>query len=152
MTSETSWDSLPIDNTSPLTCPGVAQWIPFPERCPWSVRECSGGMPWLVVWNCIFFELWIFNSEPEICWTSLCLLNYSGCLEISASEKYFSDYGRWPFHNPPIHISTKCRPINPGVTTQSVFFAERIYRISTLNLHSLNSLESCSLFCELTSI
>ena len=44
-------------------------------------------------------------------------------LEISASEKYFSDSGKWPFHTPPIHTPTKCRGIrltvelysNPGV-------------------------------------
>ena len=33
-------------------------------------------------------------------------------VEISASEKYFSDCGKWPFHTPPIHTPTKCRPIN----------------------------------------
>ena len=32
-------------------------------------------------------------------------------VENSASEKYFSDSGKWPFHTPPIHTPTKCRPI-----------------------------------------
>ena len=27
-------------------------------------------------------------------------------LEISASEKYFSDSGKWSFHTPPIHTPT----------------------------------------------
>ena len=31
-------------------------------------------------------------------------------LEISASEELFSDSGKWPFHTPPIHTPTKCRP------------------------------------------
>ena len=31
-------------------------------------------------------------------------------LENSASEKYFSDSGQWPFHTPPIHTPTKCQP------------------------------------------
>ena len=33
-------------------------------------------------------------------------------VESSASEKYFSDSGKWPFHTPPIHTPTKCRPNN----------------------------------------
>ena len=25
-------------------------------------------------------------------------------------KKYFSNSGKWPFHTPPIHTPTKCRP------------------------------------------
>ena len=31
-------------------------------------------------------------------------------LQISAPEKDFPDSGKWPFHTPPIHTPTKCRP------------------------------------------
>ena len=72
------------------------------------------------VWNgwgygIAFFRALNFQiSEPEI------LQNSSFCgisgifLQISASEKYFSDSGKWPFHTPPIHTPTKCRPTKIG--------------------------------------
>ena len=31
-------------------------------------------------------------------------------VENSASEKYFSESAKLPFHTPPIHTPTKCRP------------------------------------------
>ena len=58
-----------------------------------------------------FFRALNFQiSEPEIWRKSLWLRNLRILLEISASEKYFSDSGKWPFHTPPIHTPTKCRP------------------------------------------
>ena len=69
------------------------------------------------VWNgwgygIAFFRALKFQiSEPEKIWQkSLFLQNFGDFLQISASEKYFSDSGKWPFHTPPIHTPTKCRP------------------------------------------
>ena len=67
-----------------------------------------GGMERLGVWNCIFFGLFRslkFGKNRSFCGVSGIFL------QISASEKYFSDSGKWPFHTPPIHTPTKCRPI-----------------------------------------
>ena len=60
-----------------------------------------------------FFRALKFQiSEPEIWRNRSFCGNSRVSLEISASEKYFSDSGKWPFHTPPIHTPTKCRPIN----------------------------------------
>ena len=75
------------------------------------------------VWNgwgygiAIFRALKLQISEPEIWRKSLFLRNFQ---EISASEKYFSDSGKWPFHTPPIHTPTKCRPKNSPLKCQEV--------------------------------
>ena len=66
-------------------------------------------MQWLGVWNCIFsgseFSKLKFEENRSFC-------GIPGIfLEISASEKYFSDPRKWPFHTPPIHTPNKCRPI-----------------------------------------
>ena len=71
------------------------------------------------VWNgwgygIAFFRALKFQiSEPEICGKnrSFCRISRN-FVAISASEKYFSDSGKWPFHTPPIHTPTKCRTIN----------------------------------------
>ena len=89
-----------------------------PPQLVWhaSRRESSGGMEWLGVWNgwgygIAFFRALNFQiSEPEI-WRKSLFCGISGTfLELLASEKYFSDSGKWPFHTPPIHTPTKCRP------------------------------------------
>ena len=75
-------------------------------------RESGGGLEWLGVWNCIFSGSEFQISEPEIWSKSLFFCGNSRILlEISASEKYFSDSGKWSSHTPPIHTPTKCRPI-----------------------------------------
>ena len=59
-----------------------------------------------------FFGLWIFKFRSLKFGKNRSFCGISGIfLEISASEKYFSDSGKWPFHTPPIHTPTKCRPI-----------------------------------------
>ena len=74
----------------------------------------GGSLVW--VWNgwgygiAIFRALNLQISEPEI-WQKSLFCGISGIfLENSVSEKYFSDSGKWPFHTPPIHTPTKCRP------------------------------------------
>ena len=69
------------------------------------------------VWNgwgygIAFFRALNFQiSEAEICPKNRSFCGISGIfLEHSASEKYFSDSEKWPFHTPPIHTPTKCRP------------------------------------------
>ena len=94
-------------------------------------RESSGGMEWLGVWNdwgygIAFFRARNFqSSEPEIWRKSLFCGISCIFLEISASEKMFSDSGKWPFHAPPIHTPihtpTKCRPKNAHLCFFSFF-------------------------------
>ena len=79
-------------------------------------RESSGGMEWLGVWNGWGYGIAIFRalsfqiSEPEIWQKSLFLRNFKDVPGNSASEKYFLDSGKCPFHTPPIHTPTKRRP------------------------------------------
>ena len=57
-----------------------------------------------------FFGLWIFKFRSLKFGKNRSFCGISGIfLESSASEKYFSDSGKWPFHTP-IHTPTKCRP------------------------------------------
>ena len=57
--------------------------------------------------------------------------------EISPSEKYFSDSGKWPFHTPPIHTPTKCRPRKKkkSITTRSLscsrLAGDQVFRVKT---------------------
>ena len=58
-----------------------------------------------------FFGLWIFKFRSLKFGKNRSFCGISGIfLEISGSEKYFPDSGKWPFHTPPIHTPTKCRP------------------------------------------
>ena len=59
------------------------------------------------VWNgwveLLFFGLWIFTFRSLKFGEDCSFCGISGIfLENSASEKYFSDSGKWPFHTPPI--------------------------------------------------
>ena len=81
----------------------------------WADRVYVGGS--LVgVWNgwgcgiAIFRALNFQISEP-LAKVALSAEFQGFFLENAASEKYFSDSGEWPFHTPPIHTPTKCRPI-----------------------------------------
>ena len=74
-----------------------------------------------------FFWLWVFKYRSLkfgknrcFCGTWRISLQISASeqyslflrkLRVSASEKYFPDSGKWPFHKPPIHTPTKCLPI-----------------------------------------
>ena len=58
-----------------------------------------------------FFGLWIFKFRSLKFGKNRSFCGISGIFpKNSASEKYFSDSGKWPFHTPPIHTPTKCRP------------------------------------------
>ena len=58
-----------------------------------------------------FFGLWIFNFRSLKFGKNRSFCGISRIfLQNSASEKYFSDSGKLPFHAPPIHTPTKCRP------------------------------------------
>ena len=64
------------------------------------------------VWHGIAFfgALKIQISEPDIGENHSCRI--SGIfLEISTSEKYFPDSGKWPFHTPPIHATVPAEEI-----------------------------------------
>ena len=63
----------------------------------------AGGME-LDFFRALKFQI----SEPEI-GKNCTFCGISGIL--LETEKYFSDSGRWPFHTPPFHTPTKCRPI-----------------------------------------
>ena len=87
------------------------------------------------VWNgwgygIAFFRALKFQfSEPEILQKSLFLWNLGIFLQISASEKYFSDSGKLPFHTLPIHTPTKCLP-SLGSSQNLVvcnFYAEALF-------------------------
>ena len=68
------------------------------------------------VWNgwgygIAFFRALKYRSLKFGIYRSFC--GISGMfMHISASEKYLSDSGKWPFHTPSIHTPTKCRPNN----------------------------------------
>ena len=106
----------PLPNASPS--PTLSKTPPAPKpndknhlNNPINRRESSGGMERLGVWNCIFFGLWILKFRSLKFGENRSFCGISGIfLENSASEKYFSDSGKWPFHTPPIHTPTKCRP------------------------------------------
>ena len=59
-----------------------------------------------------FFRAQNFQiSEPEIWQKSFFSAEFQGfSRKIRPLKKYFSDSGKWPFHTPPIHTPTKCRP------------------------------------------
>ena len=102
---------------------------PLADFTPFSKHPTNIGGSLVGVWNGWGYGIAIFRalnfqiSEPEIWQKSLC-----GILGIfpknSASEKYFSDSGKWPFHTPPIHTPTKCRSPNnsPEALIRSVIF------------------------------
>ena len=77
------------------------------------------------VWNGWGYGIAIFRalnfqiSEPEIWQKSLFLRNFRDFPGKFVSEKYFSDSGKWPFHTPPIHTPTKCRPTK-GLNLESL--------------------------------
>ena len=60
-----------------------------------------------------FFGLWDFEFRSLKSGENRSFCGIAGIyLQISGSENYFSDSGKWPFHTPPIHTPTKCQPIN----------------------------------------
>ena len=75
-------------------------------------RSHVGGRGLVGVWSgwgmeLNVFRLWISNFGA---WNLAKIARIF--LQISASEKYFSDSGKWPFHTLPIRTPTKCRPGN----------------------------------------
>ena len=68
------------------------------------------------VWNGWGYAIAFFRALKSAKNRSFCGISEM-FLQISASEKYFSDSGTWPFHTPPIHTPTKCRPTNGSIFT-----------------------------------
>ena len=88
-----------------------------PQRMRKQPPRLCLGVILVGVWNGWGYGIAIFralkfqisDSEPEIWRKSLFLRHFQDFLQISASEKYFSYSGKWPFHTPPIHT-----PLNSG--------------------------------------
>ena len=83
-------------------------------KCPFWQAKIGGSL--VGVWNGWGYGIAIFRalnfqiSEPEIGNKNRSFCRIPGIfLENSASERYFSDSGKWPFHTPTIHTPTKCR-------------------------------------------
>ena len=94
-----------------------------------------------------FFGLWIFKFRSLKFGKNRSFCGISGIfLEISASEKYFSDSGKWPFHTPPKGLENRrnevkslppqCRPLRHSKTYPKIHrqsSAKPNYRSNTKN-------------------
>ena len=103
------------------------------------------------VWNGWGYGIAIFRalnfqiSEPEIWQKSLFLRNFSEYFSNFPGkfEKYFSDSGKWPFHTPPIHTPTKCRPIFVHIFALYVWGATKFTSV----WHALKGLRWPAVLC-----
>ena len=122
------------------------------SRQPPRGQPLSFGGSLVGVWNGWGYGIAIFRalnfqiSEPEIWQKSLVLRNFRDFPGNSASEKYFSDSGKWPFHTPPIHTPTKCRPTQFTVRTSRLRALELCYEIPAFGYYfdDMVSLPFCS--------
>ena len=89
----------------------LANFFPFLDFGPFSILYQAA---WLVMaggYGLAFFRalnLPILEPQAAAVWQKSLLLRNSS--DFLASEKLFSDSGKWPFHTPPIHTTTKRWP------------------------------------------
>ena len=86
------------------------KFLSFENRRGPSVGVWNGWRYGIAFLGALNFQI----LEPEIWQKSLFLRNFKDFPGISASEKYFSDSGKWPFHMPPIHTPTNRKRAQHG--------------------------------------
>ena len=81
------------------------------------------GMEWLRIWNCLFGRSEYSNFGA---WRLAKKWSFYRISSIPASQEICLDSGESPFHTPPIHTPTECRPSSGSLKISSLPGARKV--------------------------